>query len=90
MHFLVRTIADAGRPAKLPSDQADEFVKHRCQHLPADAAAGFAVLGLHAAPDWDRYAAARPHWHHSTRDAGVLREVARPRITGCSARRKTA
>ncbi len=30
MRFLVRTIADAGRSPKLPSDQADEFVKHRC------------------------------------------------------------
>ena len=30
MRFLVRTIADAGRSPKLPSDQADEFIKHRC------------------------------------------------------------
>jgi DNA-binding SARP family transcriptional activator/tetratricopeptide (TPR) repeat protein len=29
-----------------------------CEHLPPGAAAGFAVLGLHPAPDWDCYAAA--------------------------------
>jgi len=34
MHFLVRTSRahhrQPGRSPKLPSDQADEFVKHRC------------------------------------------------------------
>jgi len=88
MHFLVRTIADAGRSPKLPPDQADEFAKHRCllrstrPRMPAGQTTS-----------WDRTNAAEPAQAHGTTAHATLEfSGKRPglRITGCSARRKTA
>ena len=54
MRFLMRTIVGAGRSPKLPPDQADEFVKHRCllRSTPPRMPAGqnAAVYGLHPVP----------------------------------------
>jgi hypothetical protein len=86
MHFLVRTIADAGRSPKLPPDQADEFVKAPLpapQHPAEDASWPDHIV--------DRTNAAEPAQAHGTTAHATLEfSEKRPglRITGCSARRK--